>query len=84
MIVHVFLDSSQGLYTNLDLVSGKVILKVPTNTSVSSVTVKLEGESRTRLINPNTRDRNDRQRIHLEVHKVHLTDTYKQRLRKKS
>ncbi|KKY20886.1 putative arrestin (or s-antigen) n-terminal domain protein [Phaeomoniella chlamydospora] len=36
-------------YTNLDIVTGRVILNLPAQASFSSIIVKLEGESRTRL-----------------------------------
>jgi hypothetical protein len=41
-----------GKYTNLDFVTGKVILRVPRPTNISHITVKLEGESLTKLEDP--------------------------------
>jgi hypothetical protein len=77
MIVQVHLDKTRGCYTNLDVVSGRVVLRVPNTSTVSSVVVKLEGESKTRLIGiipqaaPYTRDRGRQQeRPLLEIHKV--------------
>ncbi|KAF2128109.1 hypothetical protein P153DRAFT_376989 [Dothidotthia symphoricarpi CBS 119687] len=50
---------------------GRVSLRVPNPTNVSSIIVKLEGESRTRLMTELRPDRRDsRQRPVLEVHKV--------------
>lgn len=49
--VKIQLDE-HGYYTNLDLVSGKIILSVPAPTAISSIVVKLEGESKTKLIAP--------------------------------
>ncbi|EON67107.1 hypothetical protein W97_06360 [Coniosporium apollinis CBS 100218] len=70
MLVTLSLDA-QHTYTNLDIISGKVFLRVPSNTNVSSIVVKLEGESRTRLIPPSPAGPyNDRQRPVLEVHKL--------------
>lgn len=68
MLAHIVLDQSFSHYTNLDTISGKVIVKSPSSANISSIVVKLEGESRTRLIpppNPN----GDRQRPQLEFHK---------------
>ncbi|KAF2753180.1 hypothetical protein EJ05DRAFT_523333 [Pseudovirgaria hyperparasitica] len=70
MIVSVYLEKQNPLYTNLDVVKGKVILKVPTSTSVSQVVVKLESECKTRLTAPNLPGRSERQRVVLEVHKL--------------
>ena len=63
--VSVALESPNTIYTNLDELSGKVILRLTSNTTVTSVVVKLEGESKTRLADPQ-----DRKRAALEVHKV--------------
>jgi hypothetical protein len=71
MIVQLHLDQHDGYthYTNLDVLSGEVILRVPKSDNVSSIVVKLEGESRTRLMAPVRPDRPDKQRPVLEVHK---------------
>jgi len=75
MLVQIHLDqpqvpgSSGSHFTNLDVITGKVILKVPNPTNVSNVVVKLEGESRTRLLAPVRPDRPDKQKPTLEVHK---------------
>ena len=69
MIVQIHLDHPHEHYTNLDLIKGKVVLRVPNPTNVSSIVVKLEGESRTRLMAAVRPDRPDKQRPVLEVHK---------------
>jgi hypothetical protein len=69
MLVQVHLDHPHEHYTNLDLINGRVLLRVPNPTNVSSIVVKLEGESRTRLMAAVRPDRPDRQRPVLEVHK---------------
>ena len=68
MRVNVVLDKDQPIYTNLDHISGKVCLRVPKTTAISSVSAKLEGESRTRL-RPTT-DVGESQKTRVEVHKV--------------
>lgn len=70
MNVQIHLDHPHEHYTNLDVITGKVFLRVPHPTELSSVVVKLEGESRTRLLAPVRPDRPDKQRPVLEVHKL--------------
>src|SRR5277367_4697279 len=55
-------------YTNLDFVDGRVILILQSDSTISAINVKLEGESRTRLAGYN--ERSDKTRTELEVHKV--------------
>ncbi|ORX96357.1 arrestin [Clohesyomyces aquaticus] len=71
MIVSISLESNaHSAYTNLDVVQGKVYLRVPNPSNLSNIVVKLEGESRTRLMAAVRPDRPDRQRPVLEVHKI--------------
>ncbi|KAJ4292742.1 hypothetical protein N0V90_009405 [Kalmusia sp. IMI 367209] len=70
MITQIHLDHPHEHYTNLDVIRGKVVLRVPNTSTVSSIVVKLEGESRTRLLAPVRPDRPDKQRPVLEVHKL--------------
>ncbi|KAF1993875.1 arrestin [Amniculicola lignicola CBS 123094] len=70
MIVSLSLEHPHTNYTNLDVISGKVYLRVPNPGHVSSIVVKLEGESRTRLMAALRPDRPERQRPVLEVHKI--------------
>lgn len=50
MLASIILDQSFPHYTNLDYITGKVYVRTQTATTVSSIVVKLEGESRTRLL----------------------------------
>ena len=68
MRINIILDKEQPTYTSLDTVSGKVCLHVPRAVAVSSVTAKLEGESRTRL--RLTNDMGEAAKTRLEIHKV--------------
>ena len=49
MSVSIILDRPHAHVTNLDLITGKVILTVPNNESISLIVVKLEGESISRV-----------------------------------
>ena len=76
MAVRIQLDRPHDHFTNLDFVTGKVFLRLYASESISSIVVKLEGESKTRLgteYMPGSyvhHDRYDRGRTELEVHKV--------------
>ncbi|KAJ5761410.1 hypothetical protein N7533_003449 [Penicillium manginii] len=68
----ILLESQHKHYTNLDFLSGKVILHLPTEAAIGGIQVKLEGESRTRLSGPrNPHNANsDKKRTELEHHKI--------------
>ena len=81
MSVRVLLDKPHSFYTNLDIITGKVILNTLGQENISAIVVKLEGECHTRLAGPpgqadargflgNGYDRYDRNQTELEVHKV--------------
>ena len=72
MAVRVLLDRPHAHFTNLDFITGKVLLQLNFNETISNIVVKLEGESRTRLAAPEypTDRRNRGGRAELEVHKV--------------
>lgn len=71
MSVRVQLDRPHGdVYTNLDFVTGRVILTLPTDATISAITVKLEGESKTRLDGPKSPHDQDRRKVLFEVHKL--------------
>lgn len=71
MSVRVQLDQEAGaVYTNLDFVTGRVLLILPTDATISSITVKLEGESKTRLDGPKSPQDQDRKKTLLEAHKL--------------
>ncbi|KAF2664206.1 hypothetical protein BT63DRAFT_103317 [Microthyrium microscopicum] len=67
MSVKILLDQS-GKYTNLDVIKGRVILRLFQPSKISYVIVKLEGEARTRLqgVNPDS----NRPENFLEIHKL--------------
>ncbi|KAG8533763.1 uncharacterized protein KY384_001504 [Bacidia gigantensis] len=66
--------SQANYYTNLDEVSGQVLLSLTAQETIAAITVKLEGESRTRLAGaygvPGTYDPYARNQTQLEVHKL--------------
>jgi hypothetical protein len=70
MLVTLSLEHPHTHYTNLDVINGKVQLRVPNPGNISSIVVKLEGESKTRLLTAVRPDRPDKQRPVLEVHKI--------------
>lgn len=73
MSVRIQLDRSRVHYTNLDFLSGKVIVLLIADAALSAITVKLEGESRTRLSGPKltyNNERSDKRRTEMEWHKV--------------
>ena len=74
MSVRIQLDRPHAHFTNLDQISGKVILSLLGAETISEITVKLEGESRSRLVGPTnprgTYDPYERNTALLEVHKV--------------
>lgn len=71
MSLRVQLDPPRGdVYTNLDFVEGRVILNLTTDATISSITVKLEGESKTKLDGPKSPQDQDRRKTLLEVHKL--------------
>ena len=72
MTVRIQLDNPSAQYTNFDFVNGRVFLNLTHDEPVSSIVVKLEGESKTRLAGPrsNLHDRPDNRKFELELHKV--------------
>lgn len=73
MSLWIQLDRSHAHFTNLDFVTGKVVLYLKYETAVSAISVKLEGESRTRLAGPRSYQgdiEDDRKRTEYEEHKV--------------
>jgi hypothetical protein len=69
MAARVYLDKPHAYFTNIDYITGKVILQIHSETSIQAIHVKLEGESRTRLSGPR-QDRPDKTKTEVEVHKV--------------
>lgn len=72
MSATIVLDSRHTHYTNLDFLTGKVVLQLPTEAAIGGIQVKLECESRTRLSGPKNPQHvhSDKKRTELEVHKV--------------
>ena len=74
--VHIQLDRPHGCFTNLDIITGRVILNLLGDETVTAIVVKLECESRTRLAAPpvlgysGRADQLDKTQTRLEVHKV--------------
>lgn len=72
MSVRILLDRPHAHFTNLDFITGKVLFTLPIDSTISSIVVKLEGESRSRLSGPRYpgSERPDKKKTELEVHKV--------------
>ena len=77
MSVHIQLDRPHTHFTNLDFITGRVLLRVSYSETIAAIVVKLEGESKTRLVLPSPYAgydrplyRQDQGRAELEVHKV--------------
>jgi hypothetical protein len=71
MSVRVHLDNPHTFYTNLDFITGRIILNLTSDENVSAILVKLEGESNTVLMRPRQDyDRKDRPSIAAENHKI--------------
>lgn len=72
MAVRLQLDTLHAHYTNLDFITGRAILILNTDTPISSIVVKLEGESRSRLSAAKYphNERSEKKRSEVEVHKV--------------
>lgn len=73
MSVRIQFDQPENhCYTNLDYVSGRVTLILPTDATIAAINVKLEGESRTRLAGPKYpgNEKSDKKRTEVESHKV--------------
>ena len=58
-------------FTNLDQISGKVVLRCGKSINIDQILVKLEGESRTRLLSPSGPN-GEKPKPQLEYHKVSL------------
>ncbi|RFN45038.1 hypothetical protein FIE12Z_10728 [Fusarium flagelliforme] len=56
MSIRIALNNQPEFYTNLDFISGRVILGINRNEQIGSIVVKLEGESGTALQAPNAFD----------------------------
>lgn len=76
MSVRIQLDNQPEYYTNLDYISGNVVLYCPSEENVTAIMVKLEGESSTQLLKPlpnydvSRSNSRDRDRMCRENHKI--------------
>jgi hypothetical protein len=73
MSVRVHLDDPHAFYTNLDFISGRIILNLSREDTISAILVKLEGESKTRMPIPEdarTRGGDTRVQYAEENHKI--------------
>lgn len=69
MNASIILDQPANVtFTNLDQISGKVVLKCTKSADLDKIIVKLEGESRTRLLS--VAMAGEKQKPRLEYHKV--------------
>lgn len=72
MAASIVLDQAVNVsYTNLDQISGKVVVRCGKSMDVDSIDVKVEGESRTRLLAP-AGPNGERPKPQLEYHRVNL------------
>lgn len=70
MNASIILDQPGNVaYTNLDEISGRVVVRSGKSENVNSIVVKLEGESRTRLLSPPGQN-GERPKPMIEYHKV--------------
>jgi hypothetical protein len=72
MAVSIILDRPYAHFTNLDFITGKVILTLSSHETISVIVVKLEGESISRVEQPNEQGIGQRGKSfgESEVHKV--------------
>ncbi|KAI9735418.1 MAG: hypothetical protein M1818_006424 [Claussenomyces sp. TS43310] len=71
--VRIDIDNPHVFYTNLDFISGKVVLNLQYDETIAAIVVKLEGESKTILLRPTGPGDSRRQRrddMCVENHKV--------------
>lgn len=68
MAASIELETPHSHFTNLDRIAGRVVLHLHSDTAITAIHVKLEGESRTRL--SASRNDRDKKKAEIEVHKV--------------
>lgn len=70
MQASVILDQPGNVsFTNLDTISGRIVVRSAKSADVSSIVVKLEGESRSRLMSPPGQN-GERAKPQVEYHKI--------------
>ncbi|KAI9855582.1 MAG: hypothetical protein M1813_009721 [Trichoglossum hirsutum] len=67
--VRVQLDQPHTHFTNLDFITGKIILSLSNDEAISKIVVKLEGESMSRLVAPQL-DSTNKRKVETEIHKL--------------
>lgn len=70
MSVRIQFEKPNAWLTNLDYVTGRVILTLQSDATLSAINVKLEGESKTRLGAPRLSENDRKARTEIEIHKV--------------
>ncbi|EYE94944.1 arrestin (or S-antigen), N-terminal domain protein [Aspergillus ruber CBS 135680] len=71
MSASIELNSPHNHITNLDVITGRVVVNLPSEAAIGGIQVKLEGESKTRLTGPRHPNGDpDKKRTELEVHKI--------------
>lgn len=76
MSVRIELKQQHNVYTNFDFIEGRVLMSIMQQETIAAITVKLEGESRTRLAGQvpirgrGQYDGFQNEQTQLEVHKV--------------
>lgn len=70
MNVQIVLNKPPPVFTNLDYIQGHVVLNTTHDVSISNIVVKLQGESRTRLMSMGNPELGERPRPRDESHKV--------------
>lgn len=77
MSASIELNAPHNHITNLDVITGRVVVNLPSETAIGGIQVKLEGESRTRLSGPRHPNHDsDKKRTELEVHKVRFMSDF--------
>ena len=74
MSIRIHLNSQHPVYTNLDVLSGTIVLCLSREEPFNNIIVKLECESMTRLSTPRADGR--RQDVEFEMHKVLYWSTH--------
>ncbi|CAZ80023.1 unnamed protein product [Tuber melanosporum] len=70
MSVRIELDNRGSLFTCLDYVTGKVVMNIANDETISAITVKMEGISRTRLTPPRNDEGRDSKHAEIENHRL--------------
>ncbi|TQS39311.1 hypothetical protein Golomagni_00167 [Golovinomyces magnicellulatus] len=69
MSVRIDIDDPRAVRTNYDTISGRILIFVKTDVKISTILVKLEGESRTQLV-PSSNGHFSKSGLVIETHKI--------------